>query len=45
MARVSVEAWAKSRSYIRWRFNQNSGVILRACPILSAVSTVIDLRQ
>ena len=45
MALVSVEARAMSRSYIRWRFSQNSGLVPRARPILNAVSAVIDLRQ
>ena len=38
-------ARATSRSYIRWRFSQNSGVIPSALPIRNAVSAVIDLRQ
>ena len=45
MVLMSVEARARSRSYICWRFSQNSGVVPRACPIRSAVSAVIDLRQ
>ena len=42
---MSVESRATSKSYIRWRFSQNSGVIPSACPILNAVSAVMDLRQ
>ena len=45
MVLMSVVDRARSKSYIRWRFNQKSGVIPKACPRRSAVSAVMDLRQ
>ena len=45
MALTLVLARATSKSYILWRFSQKAGVIPRACPIRSAVSAVMDLRQ
>ena len=42
IAPVSVEERATSRSYMRWRFSQNSGVMLSALPMRRAVSAVMD---
>ena len=44
MRPTSAEVRARSRSYIRCRFNQNSGVVPRARPIRNAVSAVTDRR-
>ena len=38
IAPVSVEARARSRSYIRWRFSQNSGDISSESPPLTGLS-------
>ena len=45
MAPPSNEALARSRSYIRCRLSQNSGVIPKARPSLNAVSAVMDRRR
>ena len=40
-----VLARAVSRSYMRWRLSQNSGVVPRAFAIRSAVPAVIERRS
>ena len=41
---ISIEARARPRSYKFCKFNQNSGVIPRACPKRTAVSAVMERR-
>ena len=45
MSLMSVVVRARSRSYMRWRFSQYSGVVPRARPMRRAVSAVIERRR